>query len=252
MDSRKINLQRLNSATKYPSILTLHKLGEKGRLTADLNLVPEADLVVTEKVDGTNTRIIFMPDGVYMIGSREHLLHAKGDLIHNPALGIVDSVRHIAERVNRELVQDGLIRILFLETYGGKTTAAAKDYTSNQSFGHRAFDLITLNDDILSGSTAEIASWRENGGQNFADEDTLKVFANTHDITLTERLDAPDLPTDHGDVLRWLETNIPHTFAALDDGARKGAEGVVVRTADRTKIAKIRYSDYRRTLKIRK
>ena len=82
MDSRKINLQRLNSATKYPSILTLHKLGEKGRLTADLNLVPEADLVVTEKVDGTNTRIVFMPDGVYMIGSREHLLHAKGCLLY--------------------------------------------------------------------------------------------------------------------------------------------------------------------------
>jgi len=252
MDTRNIDLQRLNSATKYPSILTLHKLGEKGRLTDVLNMVPEPGLVVTEKVDGTNTRIIFMPDGLYLVGSREHLLHAKGDLIHNSALGIVESVRAMADRINAKRSLDGTIKILFLETYGGKTTAAAKNYTSDQSFGHRVFDLVTLDANILGLSLQEISAWRENGGQSFASEEELQSFSEMFDVPLTERLATPSLPSDHADVLTWLETVIPQTFAALDTEARQEPEGVVVRSADRSRIAKIRFADYRRTLKSRK
>lgn len=56
-------------------------------------------VTLTEKVDGTNSRIIVLPDGSYLIGSREELLYARGDLIGNPALGIVDALRDVAENL---------------------------------------------------------------------------------------------------------------------------------------------------------
>jgi len=74
-------------------------------------------------------------------------------------------------------------------------------------------------------------------------------FARSKELEMTKRISAPPLPTDHADVLSWLETVIPATFAALDDKAKMGAEGVVVRSMDRKTISKIRFSDYRRTLK---
>ena len=252
MDTKTINLDTLNSATKYPSILTYHVLGEKGRLTDARHIEPQEGFVVTEKIDGTNTRLIFMPDGMYLIGSREHLLYASGDLIGNPALGIVESIKPLADRVNSHIRRDGAsITVLYLETYGGKTTAAAKNYTSDQSFGHRMFDLVTVTPETLERSTQDISAWRENGGQSFADETELNAFSKTHDVELTQRLTAPVLPTTHQGVLDWLETVIPSTFASLDGNAKMAPEGVVVRSADRRDIAKIRYANYRRTLKSR-
>ena len=47
-------INELNSITKYPSIETFHKLGQKGRLTEELNFeVPKIDkLIFTEKIGG--------------------------------------------------------------------------------------------------------------------------------------------------------------------------------------------------------
>ena len=117
--TRELDLAKLNSATKYPSIPTYHALGEKGALldeTVDFDGQP---LIATEKVDGINSRIILMPDGCYLIGSREELLHARGDLIHNPALGIVETLKQTAERMV-ELVSTpaDTITVVYLETYG--------------------------------------------------------------------------------------------------------------------------------------
>ncbi|WP_197999772.1 RNA ligase family protein [Gimesia chilikensis] len=129
--TRELDLTKLNSATKYPSIPTYHALGERGALlaeTVDFNGEP---LIATEKVDGTNSRIILMPNGCYLIGSREELLHARGDLIHNPALGIVETLKPTADRIVETVSTPAdVITVVYLETYGGKTTAAAKQYTS--------------------------------------------------------------------------------------------------------------------------
>ena len=250
MNTRSLDLDRLNSLTKYPSILTLHMLGDEGKLKDELNFEPSADVLVTEKIDGTNTRIIFTPDNMYLVGSREHLLHASGDLIHNPALGIVDSVRSIAERIHQNLErQRGVITVVFLETYGGKTTPAARNYTSDQSFGHRVFDVAMIDCGCLSMEPSEISSWREQGSQPYLEESELQAFVKTHALELTKRLQAPLLPTGHEEVLSWLEEVIPETCAALDPSAGKTPEGVVVRTPDRSRIAKVRFADYRRTLK---
>jgi hypothetical protein len=91
-------LREINTATKYPSIATYHEI-DKGILKEGTATVfPQGSTVIgTEKVDGTNARIVFLPDGNYLIGSREELLYAGGDLIHNPSQGIVDALRAKAD-----------------------------------------------------------------------------------------------------------------------------------------------------------
>jgi hypothetical protein len=44
----------------------------------------------------------------------------------------------------------------------------------------------------------------------------------------------------------WLESMLPTTLVALDTDAGGSPEGLVVRTADRSRIAKIRFEDYQR------
>lgn len=250
MDTRTIDLSVLNTATKYPSILTYHAMGEKGRLSDARTVEPVTNLIVTEKVDGTNTRLIFMPDGRYLIGSREQLLHASGDIVANPALGIVDSIRPMADRLN-DLInrKDDEITVAFLETFGGKTTAASKNYTSKLEFGHRLFDVCKVTVDQLDGRLEELSLWRENGGQAFFGEDELQDFSDVMSVPLTERLETEELPTDHAGVMSWLEQSLPETKVRLDPDANGVPEGVVVRSYDRKSIAKIRFVDYRRTLK---
>jgi hypothetical protein len=125
MKMRHLDLRKLNSATKYPSILTYHALGDRGRLREEIQVSFDDDAVLcTEKLDGTNTRITLFPGGDFIIGSREELLHARGDLIHNPALGIVDAARGVALRLSELSVAGGDLMIVFGEVYGGKTTAS--------------------------------------------------------------------------------------------------------------------------------
>src|SRR5687767_1954189 len=89
---RTADLKAINSMTKYPSIPTYHALDPRdGSLLEET--IPFSGMVIgTEKIDGTNSRIILLPDGTYLLGSREELLYARGDLIGNPALGIVDAL----------------------------------------------------------------------------------------------------------------------------------------------------------------
>ena len=141
-ETREVDLRKLNSATKYPSIPTYHALGEKGALLEECVPLAGKELVSTEKIDGTNSRIILTPDGCYQIGSREELLFARGDLVHNPALGIVDALRATAERIiERQPTAADTITTVYLETYGGKTTGAAKQYSGCREYGYRMFDL---------------------------------------------------------------------------------------------------------------
>ncbi|MCA9175143.1 MAG: hypothetical protein KDB14_11725 [Planctomycetales bacterium] len=248
---RDLDLRKLNSLTKYPSIPTYHALGERGSLLDDTVSFAGESLVVTEKVDGTNSRIILMSDGFYLIGSREELLHAKGDLIHNPALGIVDTLRPVADRVSSiHRVLAGSVVTIYLETYGGKTTAAAKQYTSHCEFGYRVFDVNRIALDRIDGDLEAIAVWRENGGQGFLNEAELREFAEAAQLELTPRIAVVDsIPTTIEDTHDWLRMTIARTLVALDPDASGKPEGVVVRTADRSRIAKIRFEDYQRHAK---
>lgn len=244
-----INLEALNSATKYPSIPTYHALGERGMLTEQVTQF-HGDVILTEKVDGTNSRIIRLPDGDWFIGSREEMLTARGDRVSNPALGIVEALRPIADALDGD--DAGCIMVYYLETYGAKIGGQAKQYTGSGNVGWRMFDLAYIPLDVLDWDREKIAAWRDGGGQAFATEAVLQRASELEGIELTPRLAtvfAGTLPASLALTHGLLNEMLPKTFVALDEGAGGRAEGIVLRTTDRSVIAKARFQDYERTLK---
>jgi hypothetical protein len=244
-------LEKVNSATKYPSIETYHPLGAKGRLTSEVAQFT-GPVYLTEKVDGTNVRIIVDRDGDYVIGEREGLLYAKGDRVSNPAQGVVEAVRDFADLTDLA-PQNGDVRVYFVEVYGGKIGQAHKQYTGGGNFGFRLFDVAEIPPDVLSWPRERIASWREQGGQSFLDQDSLIGLAQEKQIPLVPHLavtDAENLPTSLQETYDWLCYYALQTAVALDDGAKGQAEGIVLRTRDRSVIRKARFANYRRALNI--
>ena len=252
-------LAKINSMTKYPSIPTYHKLGERGALTEEAQVPFFAldNIIGTEKIDGVNARICVMPDGGYFIGSREELLYASGDLLENPALSIVKVLRPVAEYiVNRRFLSDDRIGVFFFEVYGGNVTAASKNYTSTKEFAFRLFDFAKLDcvtySQLLGLSLGQVASWRDGGGQYYDDEFNLDMLAEVLGLPLTPRVVVGCPPTGVNETYDWLQGSIQKSHAILDVDAFAEPEGLVIRTPCRMKIAKIRFEDYRKTLQIKK
>jgi hypothetical protein len=264
IDIRTIDLRKLNSLTKYPSIETYHKLGKKGLLLEEHNVEFDSTgspIIATEKVDGTNGRIILLPNSRWIIGSREELLHAEGDIIPNPMLGIVDALRDVAERFTGALDSLGLSNAIvaaYLEVYGGNICKASKQYTSDRSMSCRLFDVSVLvpDDQTFERSLEAIAGWRQRGGQTFLVEAQLQALAQAADVQLTPRIHINRVPAFIADTHKWLQATINQSHVVLDDGAGGRPEGIVLRAQDRKAIVKLRFEDYerhaRRTEKKRK
>ncbi len=253
---RQTDLAALNSLTKYPSIPTYHSLDPANGGLLDTHIdFSGGTVVATEKIDGTNARIILLPDGNYLLGSREELLYAKGDLIENPALGIVETLKPVAERIGDHA---GRMIVCYLEVYGGRVTGAGRQYTGNAALGYRLFDVLDINryEPLLAMSRREISALRDSpsGIGTFRSESGLDDFGSREALPLVPRLETPDtaLPASIEQTYEYLREAIPATRCALDAAAGMKPEGIVVRTPDRSKIAKIRFQDYERTLKRRK
>ncbi|MEH0829746.1 MULTISPECIES: RNA ligase family protein [unclassified Micromonospora] len=247
-DLRTVDLRAVNSMTKYPSIPTYHSLDPRDGGLREETVEFTGPVTLTEKVDGTNSRIILTPDGRYLIGSREELLHAHGDLIANPALGIVDALRGLAERL-RATAADRFT-VCYLEVYGGKVTGASKHYTDDRRIGYRLFDIAEFDGyaDLLGRSPEQLAAWRDGGGQRWLDERELLARAQAYGVDTVPRLatvDAAELPRDLDKTYAFLTDHLPHTLVALD-GVPGRSEGLVLRGADRSVIAKARFQDYER------
>lgn len=243
-----INFAALNTATKYPSIETYHKLTD-GRLTEERNFTFDGAVTLREKIDGTCTRVVKLLGGDYVIGAREHLLHARGDRIINPTEGIAEHLAPFADAWPA-LDDDAYLHVLYLETYGGKIGPAAKQYTGSGAVGHRLFDVAFIPRDVLEWPLAQISAWRKGGGQKFADEPTLMRAAQYHGLLLAPALGtvpAESLPTTRAGMYEWLRA-VDQTFVALDDSGKGASEGAVLRTHDRSVIAKARIADYRKVL----
>ncbi|MEV4756175.1 RNA ligase family protein [Micromonospora sp. NPDC049559] len=252
-DIRTADLRAVNSMTKYPSIPTYHALDPRNGGLLDECVPFRGRVFLTEKVDGTNARIISLPDGSWLLGSREELLYARGDLIGNPALGIVAALRPVAER----LAPAGrdVIRVHYVELYGGRVTAASKHYTASQRVGWRLFDVAVIEDyaDLLAAPPERISAWRDGGGQRFLGEYDLLKSAAVHGLEWVPRLatlEAAELPTEIEKMHALLGERLPRTTVALD-GEPGPAEGIVLRSEDRSTIAKARFQDYERTLRRR-
>lgn len=246
----KYGIVKLNTATKYPSIMTYHNLGEKGSLIEshvdNRDFSSYNECYITEKIDGTNARIIFI-NGDYIIGSREELLFAKGDRIVNPQLSIVKTIKGIAEQLRYS--SDSSISVLYGEVYGGNVTQASKQYTNDKTFGFRVFDIAEVQLSIFENHLDKISSWREHGGQIFANVEQIGLFAERYGLETVPYIsiiDGKEFPMDRLSTYKFLQ-RFAETKAGINMSGK--AEGIVVRSFDRSLIRKIRFEDYERTKK---
>ena len=253
-DVRKADLTKLNSITKYPAIPTYHTLDPKNGGLLEESVSFEGTVLGTEKIDGTNARIICLPDGNFILGSREELLYGRGDLIGNPAQGIMEAIKGLAETLSSS--QKEGINVFYFEVFGGKVSAASKQYTGTQQVSFRLFDLMRLSEyePLLAKDVPEISLWRENAGQPFVGEEELQTVSEKLQLSLTPRLfslDASELPSSIVEMSDFLKEKLPSSQSVLDEEAGGVAEGTVLRTISRSVIAKARFEDYARTLKRR-
>lgn len=259
-DIRKVKLDKLNSLTKYPSIPTYHELGEKGKFRVHSNVNHTAvefngTAYITEKIDGTNARIIVCPDGSVVVGSREELLWHVGDLIHNPSMGIVDVLKRKAQDIAEfGYASEDQTTVYYVEVYGHNIGSGAKNYTKTGKTDYRLFDIAKINKTMgmLDLGREDISRWREGGGQPYLDMPQMLATADYVSIPTV-----PWYGVEHAeDVLpKSIEDTFDYFFkggipaatkCALDVDAIHLAEGVVIRSPDRRQIAKIRFEDYAR------
>ena len=232
-DIRKVELTKLKSMTKYPSILTYQALGEKGMLQDCVQIPFTGRIIGTEKVDGTNTRLIFCPDGSALVGSREDLLWERRDLIGNPAMGIIDAVRETVRRLYEQVCRPDRLVVYFMEVYGRNIGGAAKNYTRDGKVGVRLFDAVMIENfaELLEWPGDRIAQWRDHGGQPYVDADALAAIGRDIGIEPVPAL----FDTDAS---RATEIEATHAFlmqhewtrCKLDDGGAGVPEGIVVRS----------------------
>jgi hypothetical protein len=255
-----MDIQKLNSATKYPSILSYHQHGQKGLLTENLNCIPpttgaQSLLGCTEKLNGSNARIIlFLDKGQwrFVIGSRETLLYTNGDFLLREEYSIVETLLTTAERLQRQKVyafDENAVTTFYSEVFGDSSQPESKNYTDSHSPSFRLFDVSVVDRAVLDKPVEEIAAWRERGGQQFLDEMGLQVVKNQLDLTLVPGKWGVQLPTTIEDTYKWLCETMPETGCLLDSTGKGKAEGVVVRNSDRSFITKIRFEDYERHFK---
>lgn len=239
-----VNLKKLNSLTKYPSIPTYHTLGEKGILTEQLNEDLSGQTVyASEKIDGTNGRIVFTPDGRYIIGSREEFLYAKGDIVHNPSLNIVETLKPIADKINcSRRVNVDEFTVVYAEVYGGRIGANAKQYTLNQEHSFRLFDVAQIPLTTYKNNDIEALSiWRENRGQVFLPQEDLTKFSSEFKVSLVpciHMVPGDIVPKTVEETLAFLRASVPTSHVAIDPNAGRKPEGLVIRTEDRQKIVR--------------
>jgi hypothetical protein len=249
--TQKKDLPFINTVTKYPSIPTYHAIGEKGRLTESLQATFEDDEVifVTEKIDGTNARVILIND-YFLIGSREELLYARNDLIGNPALGIVSALSDIAISLLRNhlaTMKYNHITVYYFEVFGGKVSANSKQYTGEQKVSFRCFDVADIDlNPIASMPIQKLAGWRESQESYQRYRGVVTPYIDI--VPYITTIPGNEMPKTIRRTNDWLKGILPTTNVLLDGKGGGRPEGVVIRNKDRSKIAKIRFEDYQRTL----
>jgi hypothetical protein len=228
-DIRQVDLHKLNSMTKYPSIPTYHTLGEKGVLREDVQVPFAGRVVGTEKVDGTNCRLIFGPDGSAVVGSREDLLWERRDLIGNPAMGIVEAVRDAVQQLYEKLCRPNRVAVYYVEVFGRNIGAGARNYTRSVRVGLRLFGVVLIEDyeEVLAWPAERIAQWRDQGGQPYLETGRLAeatVEAGFEPVPALFDLDASQLPTGLEETQHFL-LGLGDSRCRLDDEAAGEPEG---------------------------
>lgn len=251
--------RKLNSITKYPSILTYHKPGKKGTVVEEFTesyYTPTNDEILegTEKVDGTGSRIVICGQD-YLIGTREEFIYAKGDRIRNDQLNILKNCIPIAERlVSENHFDNNELLAIYGETYGENIGRNYKNYGTKES-SFKVFDMWSLEVDkikeLLNIDLEKLATWREHCNQPYFTIDKLKQHCKELNLEKTPvlfSLTKNELPTSIEDMYKFLR-QFKETRVGLDCTGK--SEGFVIRSSDRKYIKKIRFEEYEKTLKIR-
>jgi hypothetical protein len=253
--------RRLNSLTKYPSIPTYHSLDAKGKITEQVEEdLAQENVVATEKVDGTNARILLVGADKWSapqlyIGSRADLLFRAGDGLWRDDNQIVEALLPRVVKWSDALHFPGLT-VLYGEVYGGKINGW-KNYTGAGALGFRLFDAWRMShdqvDDRLGAEPAALAQWRDAGGQPFIGWGDLCCLAARLGQEVVPKVGADrPWPEPHSieDTYAWAQAALAgRTRAALDDGAAGTPEGVVLRDASSGRKYKIVLRDYERRLR---
>lgn len=135
-----------------------------------------------------------------------------------------------------------------------------KNYTkSSDVFGFRVFDISIFDsktiEQLRTFKREQFSGWRERNNQSFVDLNTMVGICNANKLQYVHPFGQVDIPTSIEETHMWLASVIPETHAALnrefdstDSFARSNRmpEGLVVRTANRKYIAKIRFEDYQK------
>lgn len=253
----RYSLRTLNSLTKYPEIPTYHPLGARGVLRRHDTVLFTGTVDLTEKIDGTNARVIALPDGTVIVGSREELLHARGDLVWSAQLNIVDTLLDlgVVDRAT-QLAGDDIL-VAYGEVYGHGIGPGKRYCGGTTRTGFRVFDVAVVPVDHLTWDVEHASRWRQHGGQRWLTD--LAVEATARDLAVERvpvlgSLPAEKLPQLLDETYLWLEKWAGRSRAPLRarDGDQVAAEGVVLRGFDEKggrRLAKARFEDYIRTFK---
>lgn len=254
------NERKLNTITKYPSILTYHELGQRGTIIEDFTKSSyecSDDEIIegTEKVDGTNTRIIICGDD-YLLGTRDELIYAKGDRIKNDKMSILETCLPIAEDImSKYIFNSNKLFVIYGENYGGNIGRGCKNYSKNKETKFRVFDMWQMEIDnvldLLDKDLDKLSTWREHGGQPYVDIETLKTYCKDFGLDKTPVLFSmkkSEFPKSIQEVYDFMK-QFKETKVGLDCTGK--SEGFVIRNNTRKYIKKIRFEEYEKTLKIK-
>lgn len=257
------NWDKLNSLTKYPSILTYHELGNKGRLNNKLTndeSFSAGNIEISEKIDGTNTRIIYL-NGDYIIGSRDNLLYAKDDRVMSREL----NESSLAAAVNISFLgPDNLTKdkmfVFYGETYGSKINGFKQYTNDNNCSAWRLFDIAVFDfnfiETMMDEDLSHIASWRDHGGQTFLSTQVRTMLATSlllDTVPIINTIDSTRLPKNLGATYDWMQAFRKSNATLQKENSNENnkvfgkAEGVVIRTFDRSMIRKLRFEEYDKT-----
>lgn len=259
----KYTLRKINSMTKYPSIETYHTI-DGGKLLPQLTDGGEFvvsignPMFMSEKIDGTNARIVVYK-GDWLIGGREEFLSSKGDRVYVTDHSVVDTVRETADRIAEELKDRDELFVFYGEVYGGTVGRHAKNYTSDRHATHfRVFDVIEMLPEmiheVLSLELTKIATWRDTQKrQPFLDFYDASVIIGSLNLETVVSLlvlsikEEDALPLGIEETYQWL-LQFERTKCSIGEDTEGKSEGVIVRNFDRSLIRKIRFEDYEKTL----
>ena len=265
-------VDKINSLTEYPSILTYHKLGDKGSLLNELyeeNRFKKDDILeITEKIDGTNMRLILTNDD-YLVATRSKIIHAKNDrIITDPNVNVVvDSCDYLIKTFANDTTSDCVL-IVFGEAYGYNICEGSNVYCSIDNITSRKFRVFDVRcipciefEKLLEKDIQDISRWKSYSNEYWYDYNVLDAFCEQFQLERTPvltRINEKDLPTGFDATYKWMKqfSNSQAVIGIPDDEVDYSpkfgkSEGVVIRNLDRSVVSKLRFEDCERTIRKR-